>query len=119
MDYAFLIVSSGLVLICFYFIISPFFVSKGERDGIKKEREKPLTLDDIYTVVNELEMEYLMKKMTEEDFYRQKEQYQLLAKEIFDKEKITEEKNPDGFIDKEVEQEILNQLQKIRAEKGE
>lgn len=118
MDFLFLIVSSVMILVCFYFIISPFFVPKGKQEDVKKEGEEYLTLEAIYSAVNELEMDYLMKKMTEEDFLRLKEQYQRLAVDIMEKESKNQEKILIKKSDKEVEQEILAQLQRIRARKG-
>lgn len=105
MNFVYLIICSIMVLICFYFIISPFFGPKEKIEFSKTNQENSITLDAIYATVNEMEMDLLMKKMAEEDFHRLKQQYQFLASEIMKKEKKEKTK---------IEMEIMKELQKIR-----
>ncbi|MEW8970607.1 MAG: hypothetical protein AB2411_08275 [Mesobacillus sp.] len=123
MDYVFLIIGSLVIITCFYFIISPFF-SSGEvpAAGLETESEK-LTLEQIYNAVNELEMDFLMKKITREDFEKLKENYQLLGAEILKEEAQGQKAKhlPDSkkkIKDAEAEAEILRELKKLRQQKG-
>lgn len=123
MDYLFLIIGSLVIITCFYFIISPFF-SAGEVPAAEKEKEgDKLTLEQVYSAVNELEMDFLMKKITREDFEKLKEDYQLLAAEMLKEEAQGRKANhlPDGkkkIKDAEAEAEILRELKKLRQQKG-
>lgn len=118
MNVIFLIASSIMILTCLYFMASPFFTTKEEKRQ-KHSEEEALTLEAIYRAVNELEMDYLMKKINENDYTSLKEQYQLLAAGMM-KQKDTRKKNQatvKGDSDK-VELEILAELQKLRKQKG-
>jgi hypothetical protein len=123
MDYLFLIIGSLVIITCFYFIISPFF-SSGEKpaEGMETEGDK-LTLEQVYSAVNELEMDFLMKKITREDFEKLKENYQLLAAEMLKEETQgrMEKQLPESkkkLKDAEAEAEILRELKKLRQQKG-
>ena len=123
MDYLFLIIGSLVIITCFYFIISPFF-SSGEVPAAEMETEgDKLTLEQVYSAVNELEMDFLMKKITREDFEKMKEDYQLLAAEMLKEEAqgrkgkhLSETKKK--IKDAEAEAEILRELKKLRQQKG-
>lgn len=123
MDYLFLIIGSLVIITCFYFIISPFF-SSGEMPAGEMDTEgEKLTLEQVYSAVNELEMDFLMKKITREDFEKLKEDYQLLAAEMLKKERqghmakhLPESKKK--IKDAEAEAEILRELKKLRQQKG-
>jgi hypothetical protein len=125
MDYVFLIIGSLVIITCFYFIISPFF-SSGESQTAGTEAEgKKLTLEQVYSAVNELEMDFLMKKITRDDFEKMKENYQLLAADLLKEETETlkqgKTKLPKGKAKMqadEAEEEILRELKKLRQQKG-
>ncbi|MBT2638395.1 hypothetical protein [Bacillus sp. ISL-39] len=126
MDYVFLIIGTLVIITCFYFIISPFF-SAGEvpASGVETESEK-LTLEQVYSAVNELEMDFLMKKITREDFEKLKENYHLLAAEMLKEEteglkqgkskQLPESKKKKK--DAEAEADILREIKKLRQQKG-
>ncbi|WP_210364843.1 hypothetical protein [Bacillus sp. REN3] len=118
MDYVFLIAGAIVILTCFYFIVSPFFTTAEKHSERAVVEEETLTLDQIYSAVNELEMDYLMKKITAEDFGRLKEQYQLLAAELM--KTGMDGKKPAGSRENgdEAEAEILRELRKLRKQKG-
>lgn len=122
MDYIYLIVSAIIVLICFYLIVSPFFKTEGTvaRAGKKGEPDEAVTLETVYKAANELEMDFLMKKMTEQDFLQLKEQYQMLAADLIRQEKKQAASKVDkkDKQDKEIELEILAELQNLRKQKG-
>lgn len=121
MDYLFLIVSSVLILACLYFVISPFYLMKQEV-ALGNEYDQGLNIESVYEAVNELEMDYLMKKIKKEDFLQLKEQYQVLAQELMAEErqlvgKKGKEKKQSSN-EKKIELEILHELQKMRKLKG-
>ena len=89
---------------------------------METEGEK-LTLEQVYNAVNEVEMDFLMKKITREDFEKLKENYQLLAAEMLKEEAQGRKVKhlPDGkkkIKDAEAEAEILRELKKLRQQKG-
>lgn len=118
MDYVFLISGSLVILTCFYFIISPFFTGSEKQGASPEKDEEKLTLDEVYGAVNELEMDYLMKKITAEDFEKLKEQYQLLAVELLKEESGSKKKPDSKKAADEAEAEILRELHKLRKQKG-
>lgn len=123
MDYVFLIIGSLVIITCFYFIISPFFTA-GEVSAAGPETEgEKLAIEQVYSAVNELEMDFLMKKITREDFEKLKENYQLLAAEMVKEETQGRKvehlpENKKKIKDAEAEAEILRELKKLRQQKG-
>ncbi|WP_226085540.1 hypothetical protein [Mesobacillus sp. S13] len=123
MDYVFLIIGSLVIITCFYFIISPFFTA-GEISAAGPETEgEKLTIEQVYSAVNELEMDFLMKKITREDFEKLKENYQLLAAEMVKEETQGRKmehlpENKKKIKDAEAEAEILRELKMLRQQKG-
>lgn len=117
MDYIYLIASSVIILTCFYFITIPFFQVKTESAGAYVMDEEHLTLEDVYSAVNELEMDYLMKKVTERDFNQLKDKYQMLAAKLMNQE-IKMVTKTTKKVDESAELEIYNELEKIRKGKG-
>lgn len=121
MDYVFLIIGSLVIITCFCFIISPFFTA-GEISAVGPETEgEKLTIEQVYSAVNELEMDFLMKKITREDFEKLKENYQLLAAEMVKEE--TQGRKMEHLPEnkkkiKDAEAEILRELKKLRQQKG-
>lgn len=118
MDYVFLIAGSLVILTCFYFIISPFFAGQDVQLARTENEEEKLTLDQVYGAVNELEMDYLMKKITADDFEKLKDQYQLLAAELMKEESSQKKKPASKKAADDAEAEILRELQKLRKQKG-
>ncbi|MCM3587953.1 hypothetical protein M3182_19695 [Mesobacillus maritimus] len=119
MDFIYLIVGSAIILTCFYFVVSPFFSRNEGRSSETDSWESTLTLDSVYSAVNELEMDYLMKKIKEKDFLQLKEQYQMIATELVKQEgKPKRETNNNVSQAEEAELELLRELQKLRKKKG-
>lgn len=112
-DYVFLIFGSLVTIICFYFIVAPFF-KRDEYHENKIKHEQDMSIESIYAAVNELEMDYLMKKISENDFKKMKERYQIIAAELL---KVEEEHvRIDATSIKD--EDILLELQEIRKKKG-
>lgn len=119
MDILYLLISSIIILVCVYLVVSPLFLQKKYVAYTIQEEKENLTLEAIYSAVNELEMDYLMKKIKKVDYLQLKEQYQLLAAKVMKTEGPLSKKNKkdSSDIDK-VELEILDELKKIRKQKG-
>lgn len=117
MEYIYLIASSVIILTCFYFIIIPFFQVKTETAGTYVMEEEHLTLEDVYSAVNELEMDYLMKKVAEQDFNQLKDKYQMLAAKLMNQE-VKMVTTTVKKIDESSELEIYRELEKMRKGKG-
>ncbi len=119
MDYLYLLIGAAIVISCFYFIIAPFFTSEEKAVAYAKDNDSELPLEMIYETVNELEMDYLMKKISKEDFESMKKRYQALAAGYLNQESNVK-KTPSNNqpIDDETEREILKELNKLRKQKG-
>jgi len=118
MEIVYLLIGCAIILTCFYFIVFPFFsASRGEDTG-GENWEGTVTLDSVYGAVNELEMDFFMKKIKEKDFLQLKEQYQLLAAELLKQESKPKEKTKQDRNLEEAELELLRDLQKLRKRKS-
>ncbi|KOP83820.1 hypothetical protein ACFFHH_11545 [Cytobacillus solani] len=118
MDYIFLLLGSMIVITCFYFIVSPFFNKGEENYSNSGVRETEMPVEMIYAAVNELEMDFLMKKLTQDDFERMKKQYHTLAASYLKSETKQNRIQPKGNRDMDiVDREILKELNKIRKQK--
>ncbi|MFE8698192.1 hypothetical protein ACFYKT_17870 [Cytobacillus sp. FJAT-53684] len=119
MDYVFLFVGSIIVISCFYFIVSPFINIRGDKQSFTDENEAEMPLEMIYTAVNELEMDFLMKKLDKDDFESMKKRYLTLAAGYLKTENSSLIKRPKAKrnID-ETDREILKELNKLRKQKG-
>lgn len=112
MDYIFLFLCSIIILTCFYLVAAPFF-SKEEVSSDNSIREE-VSLESVYRAVNELEMDFLMKKMEEKDYLQLKEQYQLLTANLM-KKGHQHTKKKSGLDDSDqAELEIMKELQILR-----
>lgn len=115
-DYVYLIVGSMVTIICFYYIAAPFFERDRQDRVTRMESEPVLSIEYIYSAVNELEMDYLMKKISENDFNLMKHRYQIMAAELL---KMEEEHVQIQTTNRAgIDQDILMELQKIRKQKG-
>lgn len=115
-DYVYLIVGSMITIICFYYIAAPFFGRDGQDNLNRQESEPVLSIEYIYSAVNELEMDYLMKKISETDFNLMKHRYQIMAAELLKMEEEHVRIQPTSTAG--IDQDILIELQKIRKQKG-
>ena len=113
-DYVYLIVGSMVTIICFYTIASPFFRREEQAGTNHQVSGQELSIEFIYSAVNELEMDYLMKKISETDFQWMKERYQIIAAELLKAEE--EHVTIDATCIQD--EDILIELQKIRNKKG-
>lgn len=119
MDYLYLFIGAAIVISCFYFIIAPFFTSEEKQVDYVEGNDSEQPLEMIYETVNELEMDYLMKKISKEDFESMKKRYQALAAGYLNQESnIKTKQSKKQPIDDETEREILKELNKLRKQKG-
>ncbi len=119
MDYFYLFIGAVMVICCFYFIIAPFFNTRGEMIANAEGKAAP-PLEMIYEAVNELEMDYLMKKISKEDFEAMKKRYQAMAAGYLTQDTTTKTIHSNKeTIDENVEREIVQELNKLRKQNGE
>lgn len=117
MDYIFLAVGTVIIITCFYFVIAPFFSNKVESfASIGQDSTTPL--EDIYRIMNDLEMDYLMKKISQLDYERLKGDYHLLAAEYMNQNESVQEATSRKSYSKQVDQEILRELELVRNKRG-
>lgn len=118
-EYTFMFISALVIIVCVYFVVSPFFTSADVAiDGVNQTKEGT-TIEAIYRAVNDLEMDYLMKKISRDDFLQMKDKYQTMAAVLLKEEKKT------GLIRKKksvtnsdnIETEILKELEAMRKAK--
>lgn len=91
------IVSALIVGLCLYFILRPFFSKEAnlQTDAIVDDLEV-LTLDQIYATLNELEMEFHMGKLSEQNYKNLKSQYEYMAAEKLKEEAYADEERNSG-----------------------
>lgn len=118
MDYLFLAISALVIATSLYFVISPFFGGTAQEHK-SADTENQVSLELVYSSINELEMDYLMKKISEDDYLQLKQSYQQLAAEQLKKSSETpvETKKAAKELAK-LDQEILNELKALRGETG-
>lgn len=115
-DYVYLIVGSMITMICFYFMAAPFFKREVAVSQVSTDQEQEMSIELIYAAVNELEMDFLMKKITQADFLQMKQRYQIMAAEYLrlEEQQIRKEVDEALYFD----EDIFLELQEIRKKKG-
>ncbi|WP_070120491.1 hypothetical protein [Bacillus marinisedimentorum] len=117
MDAVYMVSGSLVIITCFYFVIAPFF-TQGKTAAASNEGES-VSLELIYESINEAEMDYLMKKISKEDFEEMKQQYYNLASGQLKGNRPANRRQKEaagGTVP--VDEEILKELQKIRGGRG-
>jgi hypothetical protein len=115
MDILFLIIGSFVTIICFYLIVSPFYNQKTKTSSIYQKQQDRVSVEMIYSAVNELEMDFLMKKIPEVDFQEMKERYQIMAADYFQLEDQPFYKQKETVDHSKIDHEILLELKNIRS----
>lgn len=127
------IVSLLIVGLCLYLVIEPLLKPKVATKKVEAEVDfEEISLQNVYATLNELEMDYNMQKLNDEDYSKLKNEYEKFAAELIDKEKQGEaktkgkakaSKNADQDqtkeIEAQIEAEIEAELAKLREERGE
>lgn len=119
------IVSLLIVGLCLYLVIAPLLKPKVvTRKGDVEADFEDISLKNVYATLNELEMDYNMQKLSDEDYSKLKNEYEKLAAELIAKEKQEEtkekakaSKTADQDQTKEIEAEIEADLAKLREER--
>ncbi len=119
-DYLFLIIGSVVTITCFYFMAAPFFAKKPANNPVASDGEPEMSLESIYQAINEIEMDLLMKKITQQDFQQIKEHLSLKAADYLNKppEKTEKLQQPTDEDPSDFDKKILSQLAEIRRGKG-
>lgn len=121
MDYIYLLIGSVIVISCFYFIVAPFFSNEEKTVAFAEGNDAEMPVEMIYEAVNELEMDFLMKKISKEDFETMKKRYHALAAGYLKTDssgKNSQSNKNKNNTDDETEREILKELNKLRKQKG-
>lgn len=114
MDYAFMFISAIVILICVYLVISPFFTRVPAVESANELGEEK-TIEAIYSAVNELEMEYLMKKISEQDFNELKSKYEAMATKYLSREReISRNPQQNKQATDDIDEQLLKELAEIR-----
>lgn len=115
----FLIIGSLVTITCFYFMVAPFYTGEVELLSGGKVTDSEMSVELIYKAVNEAEMDFLMKKISEKDFLQMKDRYQVMAAEYLQMERTKVEEAKMNVKDQDtLDQEILEELKKIRVQRG-
>ncbi len=95
---------------------APFFKREVAISQSLIDQEQEMSIELIYAAVNELEMDYLMKKITQADFQEMKQRYQIMAAEYLSMEEkqVRNELVEAPYLD----EDIILELQEIRKKKG-
>lgn len=116
------IVSLLILAFCLYLVITPLLKPKqsAKEFGNIEEEFDEITIQNVYATLNELEMDYNMQKLSDEDYQKLKSEYEHLAAALIAKEKKQEkaDKN-DKNLAMDIESEIEEELKKLRKERGE
>lgn len=117
------IVSLLILAFCLYLVITPLLKPKqsAKEFGNIEEEFDEITIQNVYATLNELEMDYNMQKLSDEDYQKLKSEYEHLAAALIAKEKKQEEKvsKNDQNLAMDIESEIEEELKKLRKERGE
>ncbi|ADH98823.1 hypothetical protein [Salisediminibacterium selenitireducens] len=114
-----IIAGTMLVLVTLYLVIRPFFSQEKlwETERIEDDLDD-VTLTGIYATMNELDMEYEMGKLAEDDYRSMKRNYEALAIEELRKQEQADdgvEETTDDVFEAEIERE-LEEMRKAREQ---
>ncbi|MDR6998701.1 hypothetical protein [Neobacillus niacini] len=113
-----IIFTAALILICLFLSISPLFKWDSNLPG----SENPVligTKEALLTTLNELEFEYKMDKISQNDYQHLKKQYESQIAMIMKEEEYVEERMMDQAVMAEVEREIEATMKSYKKKKGE
>jgi hypothetical protein len=113
-----MIASAVLVLVCLYLVIAPFFKNESTEYQASIDISAHENKAALMTTLNEIEFEYKMSKISDEDYKKLKKQYELLIADLLKQEDKMVEQEMDQDVLKEVEAEIEMELLKRKEEQG-
>ncbi|MCT8136336.1 hypothetical protein H1D32_00165 [Anaerobacillus sp. CMMVII] len=109
-----------LVAFCLYIVVTPLLRKHNTQLAVKMTDDTDeISLKSIYATLNELEMDFHMKKLSDEDYQKLKNQYEGYAAELLEKQKKKTSKTSNDSLVKDIEAEIEEELAKLRKERGE
>lgn len=121
MDFLPMVTAILISLFCLLLLILPFFEKK-EWDSTKRTGENEgYTKEELYATLNELELDYNMNKISDDDFARLKGEYEGIIARIMKKEQRMEKvmlSNLSKAEQNELENELEKELEAIRNMKG-
>lgn len=115
-EYIFMVISALVIITCVYFVIAPFFAKNEVVTEGGEQLQEETTIESIYRAVNELEMEFLMKRISEESFQQTKEKYESMAAILLNEERKKERKRKHKKEENvsDIEAEIMKELEAMR-----
>lgn len=106
-----------LALGCLFLILAPLF--KWDAYLQQSEDSNAVSLkESLFTTLNEIELDYKMDKMTEDDYKKLKKQYEIEISRIMKDEEISLDQEVDQDLYEQVNSEIEGALKNYKA-KGE
>lgn len=114
-----IVLSIIIVAFSLYLVVTPLLRKNNIKLPVEiKDDTEEISLKSVYATLNELEMDYHMQKLSEEDYHKLKNQYERQAVELLEKQK-KKGKSDKGSVVKDIEAEIEEELAKLRKERGE
>lgn len=113
-----IVLSIIIVAFSLYLVVTPLLRKNNIQLPVEiKDDTEDISLKSVYATLNELEMDFHMQKLSEEDYHKLKVQYERQAAELLEKQKKSKADN--GIAAKDIEAEIEEELAKLRKERGE
>jgi len=117
------IASTILVIGCIYFVLSPLTSKKLHVvDEVDGKMDNNVMKEELYATLNEIEMDYKMNKLSEEDYLTMKKKYEHKVAEIMKNEstmigrkKNSQKESAENI--KKIEDEIDQELAALRKER--
>jgi hypothetical protein len=114
------ILSVLIIAFSLYLVITPLLRKNNTKLSVKVvDDTDEISIQSLYATLNELEMDYNMQKLSEEDYKKLKAQYERHAAELLENQKKRESITGNDSFVKDIEAEIEEELAKLRKERGE
>lgn len=115
-----MVFTAVLVLSCLFLILAPLFKWESYVQLHSNEQDSALGKEVLFSTLNEIEFEYKMDKISENDYQKLKKQYESQIAKIMKTDELKVEKTVDPEILAEVEREIeaTMKLNKDKKEGG-
>ncbi|WP_144061498.1 hypothetical protein [Bacillus sp. 1NLA3E] len=113
-----MVFTAVLVLSCLFLILAPLFKWDSYVQFHSNEQNSAIGKEVLFSTLNELEFEYRMEKISENDYKKLKKQYESQISKVMKTDELKAEKTVDPSILAEVEREIEATM-KLNKEKKE
>jgi len=113
-----MVFTAVLVLCCLFLILAPLFKWDAYVQLHSNEQDSASGKEVLFSTLNELEFEYKMEKISENDYKKLKKQYESQISKVMKTDELKSGKTVDASILAEVEREIEATM-KLNKEKKE